>query len=118
MIHFIISSGIFGFLVIVMTCFLVPISIIILFLTKGRKAIVILALLALLPLGIGLIGTAIGYAAVKSASKTMEKPDQELIKSGQSEARNASYLGAGSTLLILIICAIGAALKKAPSEQT
>ena len=103
--------GLAGSIIMFLTVTLALITIIVAAFARGRRAMAVLAIVALLPLGVGLLGTASGYRCVNSRREEMETTDPAAIEHGEKQAWCSSYLGSGSTLLLWIICGIGAAGK-------
>jgi hypothetical protein len=116
MIHFVRVCGLFGSLILVLTGALAITGIFVACFARRRAALGVLAVAALLPFGLGLAGTAVGNAAVASMREAMESPDRALIEHGRREARYTSYLGAGCTVVLWLICGVGAAAKGAIAE--
>ena len=116
MIEFIKVCGIVGFIILLLTPVLLLLGILIAVLCKSRKPLAIFAVVAFIPLLLGLLGTAAGYSQVHSVSGRLEPPDAALIQHGRAQARYTSYLGAGCTILLWLICALGAATKRENAE--
>lgn len=117
MIEFIKVCGIVGFLILLLTPVLLLVDVLIAVLCKSRKPLAIFAIVALIPLLLGLLGTAAGYSQVQRVSATTDSPDEAIIQHGHAQARYTTYLGAGSTGLLLLIVIIGMAPKKKAAEQ-
>lgn len=117
MIEFIKVCGIVGILILLLTPMLLLADVLIAFLCKSRRPLAVFALVALIPLILGLLGTAAGYSKVNKASGTTECLDTATIEHGRAQARYTTYLGGGSTGLLLLIAVIGMASKKHTAEQ-
>jgi hypothetical protein len=116
MIEFIKVCGIVGIVILLLTPVLLLVDVLIAVLCKSRKPLAIFAVVAFIPLLLGLLGTAAGYSQVRRVSQTLESPDIALIQHGRAQARYTTYLGAGSTGLLLLIVVMGMAQKKKAVE--
>lgn len=112
MIEFIKGSGIVGCFILWLTPVLLLVDVLIAVLCKSRKPLAIFAVVAFIPLLLGLLGTAAGYSRVRSVSETVELSNAATIQHGRTQARYTTYLGTGSTGLLLLVAVMGMALKK------
>lgn len=115
MMQFIRVCGLAGGLSLVLTIFLALVIIGVVCLSRTRRPLSILALVALLPLLVGILGTAAGYRQVEKAMKRVESPDDGLMRRGRGQARYTTYLGAGGTVFLWLLVGVAAAVKK-PGE--
>ena len=112
---FLLKSGPFGWLIIVSFSLLLVTGIFVVSITRSRRAIFTFALLAFLPLVLGLLGTFIGNIQV--SIETQRSPsDPEYARSMRAEARreswNPTYLGLGASAALLLAVGCGIALTK------
>ena len=112
MLDFLKICGICGLLSLVSTFALLVAGIAAACLSKSRRALITFAVIALLPLLIGLLGTAAGYHRVSRAGERINSPEPALIQHGREQARYTTYLGLGCTGLLWVIVVVAASLKK------
>ncbi len=85
MIRFVMSCGISGILILLVTAMLLVGGILIVSLSKSKKAIAIFALVSLIPLALGLGATAITFSRVKKVMKeTNYSPEPGTYEYGSS----------------------------------
>ncbi len=110
------NSGIFGLAIVMAFLLLLVAGIVIVATTRSRATATTFALLAFLPLLIGLFGTSIGYRKVDAAAQMLppeiaEHP-QSVVAAGRREARIPVYLGAGASAALLVVAGCGIALTR------
>ncbi|MCH7225990.1 hypothetical protein [Haloferula sp. A504] len=119
-------SGICGLLIILCFVILVVTAAILIPLTRSRRVVGVLALLAFLPILLGLCGTWLGYrqvdavidAAVEAGQTQFLDHPQGVVACGRQEARYSSYLGAGATAALLVIAGIASVVTRPPSSAS
>ena len=110
--EFIEVCGLFGFVILSFTFALFVVGVLLLCLAKSRKLMAIFTIVALLPLGLGLCGTMIGYSHVNMVAKTIETETSEVIQLGKEQARCTSYLGIGASGFLLCLGIVGLLTKR------
>jgi len=115
MIQFIQHCGIIGILTLMVTAVLALIAIVVACISKHRRALAVLAVAALFPFALGLLGTGVGYSQTRSTSVALNL-DDATIESGRKTAREASYLGLGCTAFLWLICGVAAITRKRTAE--
>ena len=116
MIDVIKHSGMAGLLALVLTAAIAIAIILVACLSKRRRALVVMFLVALFPLVAGLLGTGAGYAQVRSAV-VEHNVDRAMIEVGRAEARGATYVGLGCSVLLWIICGVVSVARKGPAAR-
>jgi uncharacterized membrane protein len=109
------ASGIFGLLVLIATVMLLAASIFVACSSKSRKGLTILAVLALLPLLLGLAGTAIGYSRTEQFARMTPHPDESVLQDGRKESLYATHIGFACSFFLLSCIAVMGLIKK-PAE--
>jgi hypothetical protein len=117
MIDFIKSLGICGILSLVSTLALAVIFVAAICRSRSPRSRVKFGIIALLPLLIGLLGTAAGYSKVSRVDEQVESFDQAAVQRSREFARYTTYLGLGCTGLLWVIVVVGASLKTRNAEQ-
>ena len=104
--------GCIGLLILGMLPLLLAACILIVALARSRGPWVFLWFLAVLPLGVGLLGTATGYAEVAQHQKLAgELADPVIAAYGRAMAWYPTYMGAGATGLLALVGIAGWALR-------
>jgi hypothetical protein len=112
------SSGIFGLIILLLTPMLMVAGIIVVAVTKSRRAAYSLCVAALFPLMLGILGTFLGYMAVNETAKvSKEQAVQSHIESGRSEARAPGYVGLAASAIVLMAGGIGVAVTKKAKQE-
>lgn len=97
MIPFMQSCGLAGLIILSVTIILAGVMLRMAFTAvQGRQPMALYAMLALLPLLIGMMGTARGYVGLVG---------QEIVAEDLAAARRPAYLGGGCTAGLLLLCA-------------
>jgi hypothetical protein len=97
-------SGIFGVMILLNAGCVLLGNVLLVVLMRTWRARVIAVFLSLMPLFIGLAGTALGFRAVQDAAAAMPPPvDPELIEAGHRAAWATTKLGLAATVLLLLI---------------
>lgn len=95
------------------------VNIIVIFSIKNRKTVIALALVALLPLFLGLTATVTGYTKIDQMVKEEEGTvSQKKIQQGRANARFTTYLGAGGTVFLWMILAASLAIRNAKTKTS
>ena len=105
------QTGIIGILILIVSTALLVTSVVFL-IVGNRKAILITTLLGVLPLLLGVAGTALGYAATNQTAGMLQELPVEVIEEGLRAARLTSWLGAGCTLALWLVALIGGMLSR------
>jgi hypothetical protein len=112
------SSGIFGLIILLLTPMLMVAGIIVVAVTKSRRAAYSLCVAALFPLMLGILGTFLGYMAVNETAKvSTEQAVESHIESGRSEARAPGYVGLAASAILLMAGGIGVAVTKKAKQE-
>lgn len=113
-------SGIFGLLIVLCFVVLMVTAAILIPLTRSRRFVGVLTLLAFLPILLGLCGTWLGYrqvdAAVEEGHVRFSDHPQGVLAQGRREARYSSYLGTAATTMLLLVAGIGAVVIRPPGK--
>lgn len=112
--NILLHSGIAGLLVVLCFVSVVIAGAVGLPLTRSKRLLGWLTMLSLLPVVIGLCGTMAGYHQIAGAIEGGLLPAtdgaQSIVEHGRQEARYATYLGAGATLILLLGAGLGSLL--------
>jgi len=111
MIEFIKVCGWAGVLCLFSTFLILAASILVTCLAKSRKGLAALAVVALLPLLLGAMGTAAGCSHVARASGRADSPNPVMIQHGRKQAWYTTYLGLGCTMSLLVVISIATTIK-------
>lgn len=111
MIDFIKVCGIVGILSPVTTFVLLVAAAVVITRSTSPKTLLILGLVGLLPLLMGILGTAAGNSQTAKAQESMASVEQTVIQSDYEHARYTTWLGAGCTALLWVIVGGAACLK-------
>ncbi len=114
--RFIMTCGIFGILILLAAFALLVAWVVLICIARSRKPMLIFALAALLPLLIGIAGTATGYAAANRAASIDVPPN--VAQQGRAVARRAIYLGGGASAVLWALTLVGIAVKRNSKGQS
>ena len=111
MFHFINICGFSGILILLVTIILLITGIVIVSLSRSKKMLILFAILSLLPLSLGVLATSKARLN-KCSSSEPGSSSYNAYQENCAEAKYPTYLGAGSSALLLFIAGIGAIKKK------
>jgi len=114
------KSGIFGLLIVAFFVLLLMTGIVVVAITRSRRATITFALLAFAPLFLGLCGTYLGNRQVDRIAGEHGLPmpaegphySQSAVAAGRREAWSPTYLGSGATAALLVVFGFAFALTK------
>jgi hypothetical protein len=109
------KSGIFGILIILIFSLLLVTGVVVVAITRSRRALITFALLALSPLILGVLGTCIGNMLVsKDTQRFPANPEaaRAMETKARREAWMPTYLGSGATVALLMVGGCGIAFTK------
>jgi uncharacterized membrane protein YdfJ with MMPL/SSD domain len=112
-----IKSGPIGFLIIVIFSLLLVSGIVVVSIRPSRRVLFTFALLAFLPLLLGLLGTFIGNTQVPMSYNDPETARAMEAKS-RRDARMPTYLGSGASAALLMAAGCGMALTKKSNKSS
>ena len=107
---FIKICGIFGVFVLFVSLVLLVTGVVLLWMAETRRTMAVFLVVSLLPLMLGLAGTMIGYHRVDMVAGRLEKDDadkEEIVELGRKHARYTTYLGIGTSAVLLCLGAAG-----------
>jgi hypothetical protein len=112
------NGGTMGFFVLLLFVVLLVTGIILFRTARSRKPFAVYLCLALLPLGLGFLGTALGYAEVREAERsTVAELTQEDIEIGRTNSWYTTYLGVTTAIPLLLVGLVGIASRKTRSDR-
>jgi hypothetical protein len=103
-------SGVSGLLILVLIPVLLLVGGLIVGLTRSRGPIVVYAVVCLLPLVIGILGTVAGYrkaqgCVVRGTSEA--RAQMEYLRHARAQARYTTYMGVMATVVLLPLVVVG-----------
>jgi hypothetical protein len=105
------QTGIFGILILIVT-FALLVAIVVVLVAGNRKALLTLVFLGLLPLLLGVAGTALGYEKTNQATELVNDFSLEMVQEGHRMARLTTWMGAGCTLGLWVVALLGSLISK------
>lgn len=114
------KSGIFGIPIILFFFLLLVTGILVVAITRSRRAILTFSILAFFPLILGVLGTVVGNILVsKDTQRFSANPEaaRAMEVEARREASIPAYMGSGATIALLIACGCGSALTKKKSNK-
>ncbi|MDT8392075.1 MAG: hypothetical protein RRC34_16355 [Lentisphaeria bacterium] len=116
------KSGIFGLLVVLSFPVIFVVGLILVAIIRSKRAATVFALLAFLPLLLGLCGTALGYRQISAAvaagqiSPEAANHPQGIVAVGRHEARYSTYLGLAASAILLAFAGCGVAITRSSNK--
>ncbi len=114
MFEWLVNLGIYGYISILITAVLLIVAVSAFGSRNSRKLFLLIAIMSFSPLALGLLATNIGQRDIEEVKSLMEATtpisDEELADA-EALAMRTTYLGIGSTILLLLVSGIGLAIK-------
>ena len=113
------DAGVIGWLILLVGLLLVPASVGIAFTIRDKKLLFAALAMTLLPLGLGVVGTAIGMHMVESRVEASPgQADPREVAEGRRMARTTTWIGLGVSALCFGIVSIGFFLDPRSRRET
>lgn len=122
---FILQSGICGLVIALVTLLLALLALLFIGVTKSRRVAALFAVASFVPFLIGLSGTYLAEQRIEeelrienalAKPRAHDHPDDEEVV-GRQQAKVCSYLGLGSTALLLALCGLGVVVGRRPASR-
>jgi hypothetical protein len=112
---FLASCGVIGFAILGLGLLLFLVGAVLVTTAGSRAALVVFVVVSLVPLLLGVGGTALGYARVRAVAAQGAPP--EAVAYGKEIARRTTYLGGGATAVLFALGLIGFAVCGGPEQS-